>query len=138
MIALGGTSKARESCDQTKSWSVFSLHSQGENALGVFTLWTLKWLDVRMRLEQRARFVIESNILHPSTAEFPEAIAPPGYKALLLGQTRDDAASPVRLCYEVTWKRAEIAGPPLDLFKLANDRFCVVSIELISEASINE
>ena len=32
MIALSGTFKARESCDQTKS--VFILYSQGENTLG--------------------------------------------------------------------------------------------------------
>jgi len=33
MIALGGTFEARESYDQTKSWSICILHSQGENAL---------------------------------------------------------------------------------------------------------
>jgi hypothetical protein len=33
MITLSGTFKARESCDWTRSWSIFSLNSQAENAL---------------------------------------------------------------------------------------------------------
>jgi hypothetical protein len=33
MIALGGTFKARESCDQAKSQGMFTLHDQGGNAL---------------------------------------------------------------------------------------------------------
>jgi hypothetical protein len=33
MIALSGTFTAREPCDQTKGQSIFTLHSQGENAL---------------------------------------------------------------------------------------------------------
>ena len=33
MIALSGTSPARESCDQTKTWTIFGVHSQDENGL---------------------------------------------------------------------------------------------------------
>jgi putative Mg2+ transporter-C (MgtC) family protein len=106
--------------------------------LAVLTLWSLKWLDVRMVREPRAKIIVESNPVQSSTEALTEVIAPLGFKALILGQTRDDAESPVRLCYELTWKRPEIAGPPIDLFKILNDRFCVISVELISEASINE
>jgi putative Mg2+ transporter-C (MgtC) family protein len=106
--------------------------------LSVLTLWTLKWLDVRMSREQHARIIIESDLLCPSIDEFPSAIAPLGFSARLESQTRSDTGSRVKLGFDVTWKRPEMAGPPLDLFKIANDRFCVVSLELVSHASITE
>jgi putative Mg2+ transporter-C (MgtC) family protein len=106
--------------------------------LSVLTLWTLKWLDVRMSREQHARIVIESDLPCPSIDEFPSAIAPLGFSARLESQTRSDTGSRVKLGFDVTWKRPEMAGPPLDLFKIANDRFCVVSLELVSHASITE
>jgi hypothetical protein len=33
MIAPSGTSPARESCDQTKTWTIFGLRGQAENGL---------------------------------------------------------------------------------------------------------
>jgi putative Mg2+ transporter-C (MgtC) family protein len=102
--------------------------------LSVLTLWALKWLDVRMPREQRARIVIESDLID----EFPSAIASLGYTARLEGQTRDDPGSRTKMAFDITWKRPEVAGPPRDLFKIANDGFRVVSLELISHASINE
>ena len=33
MIALSGTFKARESCDQTRRYSIYTLYGQGENAI---------------------------------------------------------------------------------------------------------
>jgi hypothetical protein len=38
MIALSGTSPARESCDQTKTWTIFVMHSQDENGLVWFVV----------------------------------------------------------------------------------------------------
>ena len=49
MIAPGGTCPARESCDQTKTWTIFDVHSQDENGLG------------EVRSGQRA-YVLESNL----------------------------------------------------------------------------
>ena len=106
--------------------------------LSVLTLWTLKWLDVRMSREQRARIVIESDLSGSPIDEFPNAIVPLGFSARLGSQSRSDTESRVRLAFDITWKRSEIAGPPLDLFKIANDRFCVVSLDLVSHASVNE
>jgi hypothetical protein len=31
MIALSGTFLARESCDQTRTWTIFGLHGRAEN-----------------------------------------------------------------------------------------------------------
>jgi putative Mg2+ transporter-C (MgtC) family protein len=106
--------------------------------LSVLTLWTLKWLDVRMSREQHARIIIESDLPGSPIDEFPNAIAPLGFSARLESQSRSDTESRVRLGFDITWKRPETAGPPLDLFKIANDRFCAVSLELISHASVNE
>src|ERR1700739_4320557 len=33
MVPLSGTSPARESCEQTKSWTIFGLHGQAEHGL---------------------------------------------------------------------------------------------------------
>jgi putative Mg2+ transporter-C (MgtC) family protein len=95
--------------------------------LSVLTLWALKWLDVRMSREQRARIIIESDLID----EFPSVIAPLGYAARLEGQTRDVTGPRMRLGYDVIWRRPEVAEPPLDVFEIANDRFRVVSLELI-------
>jgi putative Mg2+ transporter-C (MgtC) family protein len=99
--------------------------------LSVLTLWTLKWLDVRMAREHHARIVIESDLSGSSIDEFPSVIAPLGFSARLESQTQSDTGSQVRLGFEITWKRPEAAGPPLDLFKISNDRFSVVSLELV-------
>jgi putative Mg2+ transporter-C (MgtC) family protein len=106
--------------------------------LSVLTLWTLKWLDIRMSREQRAKIVIESNLPCSPIDEFASAIAPFGYKARLESQMRTDTASRVRLGFDITWKRPEVAGPPLDLFKISNDRFLVISLELVPHASVTE
>ena len=104
-------------------------------ALGVITLWALKWLDRRIPREGRAMIVIELDLAGSSIQEFAEVIAPLGCKARFQGQTRNDTASPPRLCFEVLWKRPDTAGPPIDLWRTLNDKFCVISLELIS---INE
>ena len=104
-------------------------------ALGVITLWALKWLDRRIPREGRAMIVIELDLVGSSIQEFAEVIAPLGCKARFQGQTRNDTASPPRLCFEVLWKRPDTAGPPIDLWRTLNDKFCVISLELIS---INE
>ena len=104
-------------------------------ALGVITLWTLKWLDQRIPRERRAMIVIELDLAESSIQEFAEVIASLGCKARFQGQTRNDTASPPRLCFEVTWKRPDTAGPPIDLWRTLNGKFRVISLELIS---INE
>jgi putative Mg2+ transporter-C (MgtC) family protein len=91
-----------------------------------------------MSREQRARIVIESDLPSSPIEEFPNTIAPLGFSGRLESQIRSDTGSRVRLGFDITWKRPEVAGPPLDLFKIANDRFCVISLELISHASVNE
>jgi putative Mg2+ transporter-C (MgtC) family protein len=106
--------------------------------LSVLTLWTLKWLDVRMSREQHARIVIESDLSGSPIDEFASVIASLGYAARLESQTRSDTGSRVKLGFDITWKRPEAAGPPLDLFKISNDRFYVVSLDLVSHASITE
>src|ERR1700735_1219722 len=77
--------------------------------LSVLTLWALKWLDVLMSREQRARIIIESDLID----EFPSVIAPLAYAARLEGQTRDVTGPRMRLGYDVIWRRPEVADPPL-------------------------
>jgi putative Mg2+ transporter-C (MgtC) family protein len=78
--------------------------------LSVLTLWTLKWLDVRMSREQHARIVIESDPSGSPIDEFPNVVAPLGYAARLESQMRSDTGSRVRLGFDITWKRPGIAA----------------------------
>jgi putative Mg2+ transporter-C (MgtC) family protein len=106
----------------------------GGAALAIFTLFVLDWLDRRLPRQHRARLVIAAR-KGGSPSLMPQAIAPLKFKAELQQQLADDHPEQVKLGYEVSWRRSEIAGPPEDLLKLVNERFEVVSFDMISEAS---
>ena len=101
--------------------------------LGFTTLWVLKWLDVRIPREQSAMVVIQSGPNRSTSSELTDAIAPLGYKAMLHRQSTSDNDLHTRIWYEIFWKRAEIAGPPIDLLKFINENFSVVSFEMTGE-----
>ena len=102
--------------------------------LAVTTLWALKWLDVRIPREQRAMLVINAGPDSAAASDLVSLIRPVGYSAEFHRQSRIDDAHPVRLWFEISWRRPEVAGPPWDLLKLVNDHYPVVSFELKSEA----
>jgi putative Mg2+ transporter-C (MgtC) family protein len=101
---------------------------------GVITLWMLKWLDMRIPREHRAMLVIRAGLESAPFSSLPDLIAPLGYKALFERQNQTDDPKHVTLEFEIGWRRAEAAGPPLDLVKLVNEHYSVVSFALTSEA----
>jgi putative Mg2+ transporter-C (MgtC) family protein len=100
--------------------------------LVVITLWALQWLDIRIPRERRAMLVISAEVGASSTSELDNLILPPGYNAQFRRQSRSDDAQHVRLWYEITWTRPEVAGAPWDLLKLVNEHYPVVSFEVTS------
>jgi putative Mg2+ transporter-C (MgtC) family protein len=103
--------------------------------LGMITLWALKWIDLRMPRKHRATLVIRGEPGRLLVPELTELVEPLKYGIQFRGQAQDEAGSPIRWCFGINWKRAEIAGPPLELLILLNKRFSIVSFELESESA---
>lgn len=102
--------------------------------LTLFTLWAVKWLDVRIPREQHAVLIIAATPNSSSVADLAALIAPFGYKARFRRQTGGEDTPHTKLWFEIWWTRPDIAGSPMDLMKLVNDRYPVVSLEVTSEA----
>jgi putative Mg2+ transporter-C (MgtC) family protein len=102
--------------------------------LTTFTLWVLKWADERIPRDHSAIVVIAGKVGSSIAVELPAAIAALGYKAQFRKQHHDDGAEHSRVWIDVDWRRAEVAGPPLDLLKFLNEHYSVVSFDIISGA----
>jgi putative Mg2+ transporter-C (MgtC) family protein len=102
--------------------------------LTTFTLWVLRWADARIPRDHSAIVVITDKVGSSIGADLPAAIATLGYKAQFRKQRRDDVPEHSRVWIEVDWRRAETAGPPLDLIEFLNEHYSVVSFEMISGA----
>jgi putative Mg2+ transporter-C (MgtC) family protein len=103
--------------------------------LAAFTLWVLKWADVRIPRDHRALVVIAAKAGSSIPLDLPPAIGVLGYTAQFCRQSRDEDAEDSRVWIEVYWRRAELAGPPLDLLKFLNEHYSVVSFEITSGLS---
>lgn len=101
--------------------------------LTVFTLWALVALDVRIPRDHRALLCLKADLSSFSTARFTELIAPLGCRATLRKQSAREDSREVQLCFEISWRQAEAAGPPHRLIELLNGHYPVVSFELTSD-----
>jgi putative Mg2+ transporter-C (MgtC) family protein len=115
----------------------------GQLALGgsatvitVLTLWALVTLDVRIPRDHRALLLIRADLASFSTDRLAELIAPLGCKAVLRKQSVSGRSREVRYWFEIEWRQAEAAGPPLELLRLLNERYTVISFELTSDSHI--
>ncbi len=102
--------------------------------LSAATLLVLGWVDRRIPRQQRALMAIEADSATASVAGLAELIAPIGYRAQFRKQARDESSPRVRIWFDVAWKRAEIAGPPLDLLRAVEGSYTLSYFELTSEA----
>jgi len=97
--------------------------------LSLITLFALKWPDARIPREHHANLVLEAEVTTALSSELAALIAPLGYQAQWQCQTRPQDSRNSHLGFAIHWKRAQIAGPPLDLLKVVNEHFAVVSFE---------
>jgi putative Mg2+ transporter-C (MgtC) family protein len=103
-------------------------------ALVVATLWALKWLDVRIPREHRAMLVIVTDSKSSTLSDLNALIEPLGYQAQFRRQNLSDDAQRLRLWFEITWKRAEVASHPMNLLDGLAQSYLVESFEVTSEA----
>jgi putative Mg2+ transporter-C (MgtC) family protein len=102
-------------------------------AIALVTLFVFDWLDRRIPRQHHARLTIEVD-KGANYDTLPRAIAPQKSAAQLLEQSATDRPGRVRLAYELTWRRREVDGPPLQLLADINIAFEVISFQMISEA----
>jgi putative Mg2+ transporter-C (MgtC) family protein len=101
--------------------------------LGVFTLWALKWLDIRIPRDQHATLVIQADLTAFSLSNLANLIAPLGYQAQFFRHERSEDAQHGRLWFDIGWRRPETTDPPFELPKLVNLHYPVLAFEVISE-----
>jgi putative Mg2+ transporter-C (MgtC) family protein len=105
----------------------------GATVLAVITLWALKWLDMRIPRGHRAQLVIRADPASFSPSDLADLIAPSGYTAQFRRQIQGEDATHVRLWFDICWRQSELARPPLDLPKLVNEHYAVLSFVITSE-----
>jgi len=108
----------------------------GATVITVLTLWALVTLDVRIPRDHRALLLIRADLASFSTDRLAELIAPLGCKAVLRKQSVSGRSRQVRYWFEIAWRQAEAAGPPLELLRLLNERYTVISFELASDSHV--
>jgi putative Mg2+ transporter-C (MgtC) family protein len=102
--------------------------------LSAGTLLGLGWADRRIPRQQRALIAVEAASADAASSSLAELIGPMGYRAHLRKQTKNDTSQRTQLWFDVTWRRAEVAGPPFDLLKAIEQVYAIEYFELTSEA----
>jgi putative Mg2+ transporter-C (MgtC) family protein len=99
--------------------------------LALFTLWALKYLDMRLPRGQRAIVVLEETG-NSGLADLDALLRPLRCKAAFLCKRRDSESGRPVLSYEVHWTRSETEGPPADVVSTIEDKYSLVSFEIKS------
>jgi putative Mg2+ transporter-C (MgtC) family protein len=100
--------------------------------LAALTLWALQWIDQRIPREHRAVVVIKAKPRDAAMVDLPAAVARLGYTAHFQKQTQHDEEQ-TAASFQISWKQPEVAGPPLNLINILNERYSVDSFEITSE-----
>ena len=99
-------------------------------ALAVLTLWALKWIDLIIPREHRARLTVtcpgQWNVLE----DLPRLVQSMQYRAHFQEQKRSLDSDHMDYSFELSWKRPELASPPVELLQTIDGRFPVKSFEL--------
>jgi len=103
-------------------------------ALTLLTLWALKWLDIWIPRENHALLAVKTELNSSSVKDLLEVLTRAGYKAKFQRQSQSDDSQEAELAFEVSWKQPEILSSPLEVVKLINERYRVVSFDLASES----
>ena len=107
----------------------------GGTVLSVLTLSAMKWLEVRIPRRHRGELTVRMNAGDQAVNDsVSNMLGPLGYDVRLVAISADKADRGAMLAkHEIYWKRAEISGPPSDLFALLSQRFNVASLKLIGD-----
>ncbi len=102
-------------------------------ALAVITLWVLKWVDVIIPREHRARLVVTSDRSWTTTDEVSKILGPMRCRALFQERKLDPESLKADYTFELGWRRAEHAAPPVDFVAALESRFEVKLFELTTD-----
>jgi putative Mg2+ transporter-C (MgtC) family protein len=101
-------------------------------ALGLATLWTMKWIDERIPRERHASLVIAISAAEPAP-DMESLIRSAGYHARFRRQSPGDQSGEIDLSFAIHWKQAEIYDPSLVFLKTVAQACRVKSFEIVSE-----
>jgi putative Mg2+ transporter-C (MgtC) family protein len=105
----------------------------GGTALGFATLWALRWVEIRLPREQRARLVIAYDRCQCEAGSVADLIAPFGYQTRIRRRKLREGSNFVELSFDIRWWRADIDSKPWELLRLVEDEYKVLSLETTSE-----
>jgi putative Mg2+ transporter-C (MgtC) family protein len=100
--------------------------------LAVITLWALKWVDRAIPREHRAKLTVTSDDELRAIVDVPRLTGEVGYHARFAEvERRADGA--VDCSFEMSWRRAERAAPPVDILALLREHYAVKAFALTTE-----
>jgi len=102
-------------------------------ALAVFTLWTLKWADMLIPREHRARLVISCEPTWNVLSDVSRLVEPMKFRAHFQEQRYDVASNRADYAFELSWRQPERATPPLELLRALERHYTVKSFELTTD-----
>jgi putative Mg2+ transporter-C (MgtC) family protein len=98
--------------------------------LGVLTLWGLKWIDIVIPREHRAKLVVTCAAQWNVPEDLPKLVKEMKYRAHFQEQRRAPEPEKMDYTFELSWKRPELADPPLELLRQIDQTYPVKSFEL--------
>lgn len=101
--------------------------------LGVVTLWVLKWIDIIIPREHRAKLVVTCTARLSIPEDLPKLVKQLKYRARFREQRQAKEPQKMDYMFELSWRRPELADPPLDLLRLIDESFPIKSFELTTD-----
>jgi putative Mg2+ transporter-C (MgtC) family protein len=101
--------------------------------LAVFTLWALKWVDVIIPREHRARLVVTADPSWSVVEEVPRLLSTMNCHARFQEHKPAPGSRKADYAFELAWRRPERALPPLELLEALDSRFEVKGFELTTD-----
>jgi putative Mg2+ transporter-C (MgtC) family protein len=101
--------------------------------LGVLTLWALKWIDIIIPREHRAKLVVTCIAQWSIPEDLPKLVNQLKYRARFCEQRQAREPQKMDYTFELSWRRPELADPPLDLLRSINESFPIKSFQLTTD-----
>src|SRR6185312_7362125 len=103
--------------------------------LAVITLWGLKWVDLVIPREHRARLVVISNPSWDVLDEVSRVLGPMGCRTQFLEQHLDPESHKADYVFELAWRGPVHATPPVDFVVALHGRYEIKSFELTTDSA---
>lgn len=102
--------------------------------LVVFTLAVLRWFEVRLPRERKARIAVEASEPDEAPATLPTLLQAQGYQARFYAQRRSDNGQMVQREYDIGWIQRDKDDLPPELLTIIAARYRILSFEMTSES----